>query len=160
MGAIPDTGSVRQDLLELAREILANVSTPEMNAVIRAFVAEAPRESALASRGREFWADRFAADRQIVQRAIARGELPADADPDLVIEALLGPLYVRLLTPERPSTWPSWRCRRPAPGRPAQRRRCPPRGPHLTSCQECFAASAAVMLIAQGRLITRRANTG
>lgn len=94
---IPDTGSVRQDLLELAREILANVSTPEMNAVIRAFVAEAPRESALASRGREFWADRFAADRQIVQRAIARGELPADADPDLVIEALLGPLYVRLL---------------------------------------------------------------
>ncbi len=72
------------------------------SAVIRAFVAEAPRESALASRGREFWAARFAADRQIVQRGIDRGELPADTDPDLVIEALLGPLYLRLLVTGQP----------------------------------------------------------
>ena len=99
---IPDTGSVRRDLLELARAIIANVSTPEMEAVIRAFVAEAPRESALASRGREFWAARFAADRQIVQRGIDRGELPADTDPDLVIEALLGPLYLRPLVTGQP----------------------------------------------------------
>lgn len=99
---IPDTGSVRQDLLELAREILANNSTPEMQAVIRTFVAEAPRDSALASRGREFWAARFAADRQIVQRGIDRRELPATTDPDLVIEALLGPLYLRLLVTGQP----------------------------------------------------------
>ncbi len=99
---IPDTGSVRQDLLELAHAIIANVSAPEMEAVIRAFVAEAPRESALASRGREFWVARFTADRQIVQRGIDRGELPADTDPDLVIEALLGPLYLRLLITGEP----------------------------------------------------------
>lgn len=100
--SIPDTGSVRQDLLELAREIIANISTPEMEAIIRAFVAEAPRESALASRGREFWAARFADDRQIVQRGIDRDELPADTDPDLVIEALLGPLCLRLLVTGQP----------------------------------------------------------
>jgi len=99
---IPDTGSVRQDLLALAREIIANNSTPEMEAVIRTFVAEAPRESALASGGREFWTARFAADRQIVQRGIDRGELPADTDLDLVIEALLGPLYLRLLITGQP----------------------------------------------------------
>lgn len=94
---IPDTGSVRGDLLELAREIIADTSTRETQAVIRAFVAEAPRESELAARGREFWTTRFAADRQIIQRGIERGELPSDTDPDLAIEALLGPLYLRLL---------------------------------------------------------------
>ncbi len=99
---IPDTGSVRGDLLELAREIIANNSTPETQAVIRAFVAEAPRESELAARGREFWAARFAADRQIIQRGIDRGELPSDTDPHLAIEALLGPLYLRLLVTRGP----------------------------------------------------------
>lgn len=99
---IPDTGSVRQDLLELAGEVLDNVSTPEMEAVIRVFVAEAPRESALASLGREFWAARFAANREIVQRGIDRGELPPETDPDLAIEALLGPLYLRLLITGQP----------------------------------------------------------
>jgi Tetracyclin repressor-like, C-terminal domain len=29
--------------------------------------------------------------------AIARGELPADVDANLIIETLIGPLYVRLL---------------------------------------------------------------
>ncbi len=99
---IPDTGSVRSDLLELARAIIANNSTPETQAVIRAFVAEAPRESALAARGREFWAARFVADRQIIQRGMDRGELPSDTNPDLVIEALLGPLYLRLLITAEP----------------------------------------------------------
>ncbi len=99
---IPDTGSVRGDLLELAREIIANNSTPETQAVIRAFVAEAPRQSALAAGGREFWAARFTADRQIIQRAIDRGELPPATDPDLIIEALLGPLYLRLLITRQP----------------------------------------------------------
>ncbi len=99
---IPDTGSVRGDLLELAREIIANNSTPETQAVIRAFVAEAPRQSAFAAGGREFWTARFTADRQIIQRAIDRGELPPDTDPDLAIEALLGPLYLRLLITRAP----------------------------------------------------------
>jgi AcrR family transcriptional regulator len=99
---IPDTGSVREDLRQLAREIIANVSTPELQAVIRAFVAEAPRESALAARGRVFWAARFAADRQIISRGVARGELSPEADPDLVIEMLLGPIYLRLLITGEP----------------------------------------------------------
>jgi AcrR family transcriptional regulator len=94
---VPDTGSLRSDLLGLATGVMANVTTPEIEAVIRAFVAEAPRESALAARGREFWSARFEVDRQVVKRAIARGELPEDTDPDLVIEAVLGPLYFRLL---------------------------------------------------------------
>lgn len=123
---IPDTGSVRQDLLELARAVIANVSTPELEAVIRTFVAEAPRESALASRGREFWAARFAADREIIQRGIDRGELPGDTDPDLAIEALLGPLYLRLLITGQPLDGIHGAGRRPAPGGPACSARADP----------------------------------
>jgi len=99
---IPDTGSVRQDLIDLGSSAIANASAPEMEAVIRTFIAEAPRESALATRGHEFWAARFATDRDVVQRGIDRGELPADTDPDLAIEALLGPLYLRLLVTREP----------------------------------------------------------
>ena len=33
----------------------------------------------------------------MVDRAIARGELPPGTDPGLVVEALLGPIYFRLL---------------------------------------------------------------
>jgi AcrR family transcriptional regulator len=94
---VPDTGSLRGDLLGLAAGVVASVTTPEMEAVIRTFVAEAPRESELAARGREFWTVRFEVDQQVVERAIARGELPEDTDPAFVIEAVLGPLYFRLL---------------------------------------------------------------
>jgi AcrR family transcriptional regulator len=95
--AVPDTGTLRGDLLGLAAGVVASVTTPEMEAIIRTFVAEAPRESALAARGRDFWTVRFEVDRKVVERAIARGELPEDTDPDFVIEAVLGPLYFRLL---------------------------------------------------------------
>jgi AcrR family transcriptional regulator len=99
---VPDTGSVREDLVGLAAAVVANVSTPEMSAVIRTFVAEAPRESALAERGREFWAVRFELDREVVERGIARGELPEGTDPEFVIENVLGPIYFRLLISAEP----------------------------------------------------------
>lgn len=37
-----------------------------------------------------------------MSRAVARGELPAATDADLLLEALVGPLYLRLLSHARP----------------------------------------------------------
>jgi hypothetical protein len=39
---------------------------------------------------------------QIVERAIARGEIPAGADPRLVVEAMIGAMYFRLLLSGEP----------------------------------------------------------
>lgn len=42
--------------------------------------------------------------RNVLKRGIASGELIADLDPDLVIDALYGPIWYRLLVPHQPLT--------------------------------------------------------
>jgi hypothetical protein len=45
----------------------------------------------------EFWAARLSAISVIVDRAVARGELPAGTEPGLMMNAVAAPLYYRLL---------------------------------------------------------------
>jgi AcrR family transcriptional regulator len=99
---MPDTGSLRGDLLVLANAVRANITSPEVEAVLRALVADATRLPVLADAGRQYWPARFAQARRVVDHAIRRGELAAGADADLVIEALIGPLYLRLLVTLQP----------------------------------------------------------
>jgi AcrR family transcriptional regulator len=100
--SVPDTGSLRRDLLELARTAAANAATPEVAAMARAVAAESPRDSKLAEANRRFWAERLALDSVIVERAIERGEVAAGTDPRRVIEALIGPIHLRLLLTGEP----------------------------------------------------------
>lgn len=44
-----------------------------------------------------YWRARFDLVAQAVRRGIDRGELPDDASSDLIVEALIGPLYLRAL---------------------------------------------------------------
>jgi AcrR family transcriptional regulator len=100
--SVPDTGSLRKDLLELVSTAAANASSPEVAAMARAVVAGSPYDSKLAAANRRFWDERLALDGVIVERAIARGEVPAGTDPRQVIEAVLGPLHLRLLLTGEP----------------------------------------------------------
>jgi AcrR family transcriptional regulator len=100
--AVPDTGSLREDLLGLARTAAANAATPEVAAMARAVAAQAPHDSRLAAANRRFWDDRLALDSTIVERAIERGEVPAGTDPRQVIESVLGPIHLRLLLTGEP----------------------------------------------------------
>ena len=93
---LPDSGSLHGDLLVLARAIAANLCSPEVAAVLRALIA-ARREPAIAAAVDRYWRTRFDLVAQVVRRGIARGELPADASSDMLIEALIGPLYLRAL---------------------------------------------------------------
>ena len=100
--SVPDTGSVRDDLLELARTAAANSARPEVAAMARAVAAQAPHDAELAAANEAFWAERLALDGAIVERAIARGEVDAAVEPMQVIEAVLGPIHLRLLLTGRP----------------------------------------------------------
>ena len=100
--SVPDTGSLRQDLLELARTAAANAASPEVAAMARAVVAESPRDGRLATANRRFWSERLEFDQVIVERAIARGEATAGTDPRRTIEAVLGPIHLRLLLTGEP----------------------------------------------------------
>ncbi len=100
--SVPDTGSLREDLLELARTAAANSARPEVAAMARAVAAQAPYDAELAAANEAFWAERLALDGAIVERAIERGEVDAATDPTQVIEAVIGPIHLRLLLTGRP----------------------------------------------------------
>ena len=50
--------------------------------MIRTLVSEAGKDRALSEMGRDFWQERFEMAREIIRRAIARGELDAETDPN------------------------------------------------------------------------------
>jgi AcrR family transcriptional regulator len=94
---VPDTGTLAGDLQVLARAIAANIGSDDGSSLIKNLLAVTGTSNVLADETREFWAERLRLTGEIVHRAVARGELPVGIDTNLVIEALIGPLYVRLL---------------------------------------------------------------
>jgi AcrR family transcriptional regulator len=100
--SVPDTGSLRQDLLELARTAAANAATPEVAAMARAVAAQAPHDARLAGANRRFWDERLELDGAIVERAIERGEVAIATNPRRVIESVIGPIHLRLLLTGEP----------------------------------------------------------
>jgi AcrR family transcriptional regulator len=99
---VPDTGSLREDLLELARRAAANAASPDVAAMAHAVAGEPGKDSRLAAANRRFWAERLSLDGVIVERAIARGEVATDTDPRVVVEAVIGPIHLRLLLTREP----------------------------------------------------------
>ena len=99
---IPDTGSFLGDLVAYGTAMAAVVSAPAFEATVRAVAATGDNDPALADTSRRFWRARNDLAGAIVQRAIARGEVPPGTDPTVVIEALTAPLYFRLLLSGEP----------------------------------------------------------
>ncbi|MFC4944432.1 TetR/AcrR family transcriptional regulator [Pseudonocardia sp. GCM10023141] len=88
--APPDTGSLAGDLAALNREVLD--TAPLTGAVLAASFRSPPPAAAL----RAFWADRYARCAVVVQRAVARGEVPAGTDPTAVLVAATAPIFHHL----------------------------------------------------------------
>jgi AcrR family transcriptional regulator len=99
---IPDTGSLGDDLRALARGIVATIGTEAGGRRARSLVAAAASTPELAAAMHAFWAGRLAATAPIVERAVTRGELPATTDATVIIESLIGPLWIRLLLTGEP----------------------------------------------------------
>jgi AcrR family transcriptional regulator len=84
----PDTGSARDDLRTLADALIGGLSW-----VVLAVHAEARRVPELSELlYQRFLAGRHALITEVVRRGVARGELRADLDPELVRDVLFGPL--------------------------------------------------------------------
>ena len=101
---LPDTGTVRGDLRELTHAIVANLSSPVTQALLRTLVSESGRVPGIDAVAESFWAERFALAASLIQRGISRGELPPGTDPGFLIEMLIAPLYLRALVTGRPLT--------------------------------------------------------
>ncbi|MFD4402113.1 TetR/AcrR family transcriptional regulator [Nocardia sp. NPDC058499] len=93
---VPDTGSLRGDLLETSRSIHKLLTDPATAPIAAAVLAAAPRRPALAAIGRTFFADRAEREHPIFRRAFDRGELPEHADPRSIMDMLAGAIWFRL----------------------------------------------------------------
>jgi AcrR family transcriptional regulator len=97
---VPDTGTLRGDLVALLERSVAFQSSPIGRQMMRA--------SAIDPSGREldvrraYWPERLRKVGVIFERAIARGEIPPSADVALATELLIAPLHFRALVSHEP----------------------------------------------------------
>jgi AcrR family transcriptional regulator len=96
--AVADSGNTREELLAAVTNPMRAVTETEFGPVIRALLSEIATDPSIGDPFRAtVVAGRRAAIARVIERGIARGDLRADADPDLATELLVGPVYFRLM---------------------------------------------------------------
>jgi AcrR family transcriptional regulator len=96
--ALPDTGSLRTDLLALLRPWTRRLRSRPYGRVLAALLTEARTDPQFANEYRaRFIEPRRAPVRAVLRRAMERGEIRADTNPELAIDLVYGPVYHRLL---------------------------------------------------------------
>lgn len=95
---VPNTGAVAKDMEGFLNTLVVALSDPGMLRMFHVLsAASAEAEPGLHETIREFWHARFALARQMITRAVERGDLPQQTDPDQIIEHLVSPAYFRAL---------------------------------------------------------------
>jgi len=100
---VPDTGSLRGDLIALTEQIVALLTDGRTEPVARAVVSGTGLpDDELAALTRDFFADRFSREQPVFARAAARGELPEHTDPKLLLDLVAGAVWMRVLLRREP----------------------------------------------------------
>lgn len=95
---IPDTGTVEGDLRKHLRKLAEFLSVEPAGKVMLALIGQAQHDADIARTFQQrFLDERRALDRTILERGVARGDLPAVTDLDLIIDMIYGPVYHRVL---------------------------------------------------------------
>jgi AcrR family transcriptional regulator len=93
--AAPDTGDVRSDLIALTMDSLDAYTGPRWSGL--ASVQEAAvHDPELRASLQAAVSTRFSAPRQVLERAISRGQLRSELDLDTAITILIGAIFFRL----------------------------------------------------------------
>ncbi len=91
----PDTGTLRDDLLELVRGLARALTDSPAAALMPVLIDAAERNATFAAVHHQEAARRHQAASTAVTRAVHRGELSPDVDPADVIDLLAGPIFYR-----------------------------------------------------------------
>jgi AcrR family transcriptional regulator len=96
--AFPDTGSLREDLRRQMRAFVRELNS-EIGQALKALLAGAQTDAELAAAFRHAWIEaRRVEAREVLSRAVERGELCGKLDQEVLLDALYGAVYFRLLT--------------------------------------------------------------
>ncbi len=99
---VPDTGSLREDVRALFLGNEHPLRDETMQRVFPQMIAAAKVNPEVGEAYRTFIAERRRPLQTILERAIERGELPADVDRQLVHDLLVAPLTFRFLVTDAP----------------------------------------------------------
>jgi AcrR family transcriptional regulator len=100
---VPDTGAVRTDLEQFHRAVTGVLADPRLLRLFQAvFAAAFEDDPELRDALSEFWRRRFDGATAMLHRAVQRGEIPPQRDPDRVIEQLVATAYFRALVTGNP----------------------------------------------------------
>jgi AcrR family transcriptional regulator len=94
---VPDTGELRQDLLSFVTDSIELLTTTDFGRIVAGLVGEGARNPEFAEAFHGFWASRRRAGRQVLERAVARGDLRPDTNLELGLDLVIGPVFYRLL---------------------------------------------------------------
>ncbi|MFD7504333.1 TetR/AcrR family transcriptional regulator [Streptomyces sp. NPDC059850] len=94
---LPDSGSLRGDVLAALRAVADWLTHPQFSRVLPDLFAEARRDEALSQAlAVGIGAPRRARAVALLDRAVERGELPPDTDRELALDLLAAPVYWRI----------------------------------------------------------------
>jgi len=101
----PEHGDLGQDLRAHLHRLALFLTESDPGAVFRALAGQAQHDPELATRLRtDYLSQQRERDRLPLERAVRRGQLPADLDLDLAVDQLVGPIYYRVLVTGEPVT--------------------------------------------------------
>jgi AcrR family transcriptional regulator len=103
-GALPDTGSLRGDLLALTQFAMAFAQSPLGMGVLRMLLAEGFNPDVRGLATALFREQETPGHQLVFTRAIARGELHKDADIQMALTAVAGTLLQRVFVEQAPVT--------------------------------------------------------
>ncbi len=96
MPPFEETGDLRGDLVRLIRMKMARVATPRGKKIARALIGF-DDDPELARVARAFREHRYSLPSSIIHRAVERGELRADTDPELLSELIHAAVFHRAI---------------------------------------------------------------
>ncbi|MEU3737857.1 TetR/AcrR family transcriptional regulator [Streptomyces sp. NPDC032198] len=97
-----DTGHLRGDLEHLVDGLVRLLTTHPSGAVARSVLGAAVGDPGLATYIQGFFADRLAREQSLIDRAVARGELPPGTDTMLLMDLLAGAVWLRAVFRRQP----------------------------------------------------------
>ena len=99
---VPDEGSLRADLIAYTDEVVERFRAGRGSDVLPHLVAASCHDEGLRASLDDYVRGGQSTLRLLLRRGIDRGELPADTDIDLAVEAILGPIFYRHLLSGEP----------------------------------------------------------
>ena len=89
----PDEGSLRDDLFAYMDAVIEHFSPGRGQDVLPYLIEASCHDTQLRASLDEYTLSRQATIRQLLRRGIERGELPAEADIDLLVDVILAPFF-------------------------------------------------------------------